>query len=209
LETPVEPRQPRALRTRARLLEAVEVLVAAEGPEAVTTTRVAAETGVSVGTIYRYFEDREALLLAAYDATVARIVEQCAAVLHELPADMPAAEAARILLFSYLEAAEAIPAHAGLLAAMRAIRPIEADQGGSNEVSIIGDLLAPFLAKFAPGAAADRSRLHFLNVLIGTMVDLYLVTPEPAERRRLRTEIDAHMQLALERTLKPGDAVKQ
>src|SRR5690349_6080051 len=100
----VEPRQKRAMRTREALLEAVERLVAAEGPAAVTTTRLAAETGISVGTIYRYFADREALLLAAYDATVARIVAVCAEVLDGLPLDVPAVEAARMLLVRYLEA---------------------------------------------------------------------------------------------------------
>jgi AcrR family transcriptional regulator len=75
----IAPRQPRAVETRQRLLNAVESLVVAEGPAAVTTTRIAAHTSVAVGTIYRYFADREALLLAAYDATVERIVAQCAA----------------------------------------------------------------------------------------------------------------------------------
>lgn len=198
---PVQPRRSRGLKTRAALLDAVEALVAAEGPDAVTTTRIAAETGVSVGTIYRYFSDREALLLAAYDETVSRIVASCAAALEALPAGIRPAEAARHLLSRYLDEAEAIPAHAGLLAAMRAIRPIEADQEGGNEASITADLLAPFLEKFAPGAAVDPMRLHFMNVLIGTMVDLYLVTSDPAERLGLRAEIEAHTLLALERTL--------
>lgn len=198
---PVQPRQSRGLKTRAALLDAVEKLVAAEGPEAITTTRIAGETGVSVGTIYRYFSDREALLLAAYDATVSRIVARCAAVLEALPKDIPPAEAARCLLSCYLDEAESIPAHAGLLAAMRAIRPIEADQDGNNEASITADLLAPFLEKFAPGVVVDPARLHFMNVLIGTMVDIYLVTPDPSERLGLRAEIEAHTLLALERTL--------
>lgn len=198
---PIQPRRLRGLKTRASLLDAVEALVAAEGPVAVTTTRIAAETGVSVGTIYRYFTDREALLLAAYDATVNRIVARCVAVLEALPGNIQPAQAARHLLASYLNEAEAVPAHAGLLAAMRAIRPVEADQSGGNEVSITANLLAPFLEKFAPGAAVDPARLHFMNVLIGTMVDLYLVTPDPAERLGLRAEIEAHTLLALERTL--------
>ena len=49
-----------------------------DGAEAVTTTRVAQQSGVAVGTIYRYFTDRNELLLAAYDATVTRIVAACA-----------------------------------------------------------------------------------------------------------------------------------
>lgn len=196
----VEPRQKRALRTREALLEAVERLVAAEGPDAVTTTRLAAETGASVGTIYRYFADREALLLAAYDATVARIVAVCAAELDGLPPDVPAVEAARMLLARYLEAAEAVPAHAGLLSAMRAIRPIEADQLGTNQPGIMGNLILPFLARFAPDAAAlDPARLTFISVLIGTMVDLYLITADRSARATILLEMEAHLALIVDR----------
>lgn len=200
---PVKPRQKRARQTRAALLAAVERIVAAEGAEAVTTTRVAAETGLAVGTIYRYFEDREALLLAAYDATVLRIVERCRTVLGGLSADMPITEAARHLLDAYLDTAEAVPAHAGLLRAMRAIRPVEADQDQGNGPAIIANLLAPFLERFAgsPAALSDPARLRFMNALLGTLVDLYLMTPRPGGRVRLRGEIEAHMLLLLERTL--------
>ena len=50
-----------------------------------------------------------------------------------------------------------------------------------------------------PQAAHAPERLHFLNVLMGTLVDLYLVTEGAEARARLRTEIEAHMLLALER----------
>jgi AcrR family transcriptional regulator len=196
----VVPRQPRALRTREALLAAVERLVVAEGHAAVTTTRLAAETGVSVGTIYRYFTDREALLLAAYDATVARIVEACAEALDDLPANIPASEAAGALLSGYLDAAEAIPAHAGLLGAMRAIRPIEADQQGENQAGIMGELILPFLKRYMPNAEmVDPVQLQFASALIGTMVDLYLVTGEASARRRMREEIEVHLGLIVKR----------
>lgn len=195
------PRQKRALRTRETLLAAVETIVAAEGTDAVTTTRIAAATGVSVGTIYRYFDDRDALLLAAYDATVTRIVAACGAALADLDPRLAVADAARKLLGLYLDTADSIPAHSGLLAAMRAIRPVAADQGGNNEITIVGDLLRPFLQKFAGETAMDPTRLHFINVLMGTLVDLYLVTADPGERLRLRGEIEAHMLLALDRAI--------
>ncbi|PLP60048.1 hypothetical protein CYK37_07695 [Mesorhizobium loti] len=197
---PIEPRQRRALRTRAALLEAVEVMVATEGHDAVTTTRIATETGVAVGTIYRYFLDRDALLLAAYEATVARIVAQCLAAIETLPLDLPATDAARILLSHYLEAADSIPAHTGLLAAMRSIRPIEADQQADAQTGITGNLLAPFLVRYVPGSEnLEPVRLRFLTVLVSTMVDLYLVTSDGTGRARLRDEIEAHVELMVKR----------
>lgn len=195
------PVQRRARRTRAALLAAVGKIVAAQGAEAVTTTAVAQATGVSVGTIYRYFDDRDALLLATYDGSVAGIVETCARALHGFPADLPREEAALKLLSLYLATADADPAHAGLLKAMRAIRPIASDQTGGNEADISRDLIAPFLARFAPKASVDPGGLHFLNVLLGTLVDLFLVTPPGPERERIRRDVEAHMMLALSRAV--------
>ncbi len=200
----VMPVQDRAQKTRAALLCVTERLVAEEGADAVTTTRVAAETGVSVGTLYRYFVDRDALLLSAYDGTVARIVSSCADALAALPAHTMVEQAARTLLHVYLDAAEAIPSHSGLLKAMRAIRPIEADNNADKN-HIVDDIVAPFLARFAPQSRHDPLSLQVINLLLGTLVDLYLVTPDKAARARLRQDVEAHMLLALERALQPGD----
>lgn len=194
-----QPVQDRALRTRAALLAAVEALVAAEGAGAVTTTRVADAAAVSVGTLYRYFADRDDLVLAAYDGTVERIVAVCARELRTLPEGIAVEDAARRLLGVYLEAAETIPSHAGLLKAMRSVRPVEADHRDERS-GVIAEILAPFLARFAKaGAVPDPMRLNLLNVLMGTLVDLYLVARTPEERTALREEIEAHMLLAVAR----------
>lgn len=188
------------MRTRSALLDTVERIVAIDGPEAVTTTRVAQETNVAVGTIYRYFTDRDEMLLAAYDGTVTRIVAICAASLEEPEPVGSPLDAADKLLSLYLTTADAIPSHAGLLKAMRAIRPIEADQTGNNETTITSGLLLPFWQRHTR-ITPDPVQLHFLSVLIGTLVDLYLMTPNPPDRSRVRAEISAHMRLALARAL--------
>lgn len=193
------PIQSRARATRAALLSAVERIVIAQGAAAVTTTSISAAGGVSVGTIYRYFEDRNAMLLAAYDASVARIVRHCAIEMERFPGDLPLEQAALRLLSLYLTTADADPAHPGLLKAMRSIRPVDADQGGGNEVSITHDLIAPFLTRHIGSAGPQPAILHFLNVLLGTLVDLYLVTPQGPDRSSIREEIEAHTLLALAR----------
>ncbi|KUO10067.1 TetR family transcriptional regulator [Streptomyces sp. DSM 15324] len=64
MDTPLR-RTPRQARSRARLallLRAAERILVEEGVEALTTTRVAAEAKVSVGSLYQYLPDRGAII---------------------------------------------------------------------------------------------------------------------------------------------------
>ncbi|MFJ9541128.1 TetR family transcriptional regulator [Streptomyces sp. NPDC101225] len=56
------PQQARSKARLARVLTAAERVLVAEGVEALTTTRVAAEAKVSVGSLYQYLPDREAII---------------------------------------------------------------------------------------------------------------------------------------------------
>ncbi|MFI7296464.1 TetR family transcriptional regulator [Streptomyces sp. NPDC050121] len=69
-------RTPRQARSRARLalvLEAAERILIGEGVEALTTTRVAAEAKVSVGSLYQYLPDRGAIIDALAAGYFARL----------------------------------------------------------------------------------------------------------------------------------------
>lgn len=59
-----EPRQQRSLQLIERALDATDALLAAEDIETLTTTRIAAAAGVSVGALYQYFPDRDAIIAA-------------------------------------------------------------------------------------------------------------------------------------------------
>ena len=73
------PRQARATATLEAILEATLQVLVATGPARLTTTRVAARAGASVGTMYQYFPNKQALLYAVterYFGIVAESVEQ-------------------------------------------------------------------------------------------------------------------------------------
>jgi len=77
------PQQPRSQAKIELAVDAADRLLARGGANAVTTTRVAAEAGIAVGTIYRYFPDKEALFdalaarcLARFESLMDRLVEQ-------------------------------------------------------------------------------------------------------------------------------------
>ncbi|MGI5452574.1 TetR family transcriptional regulator [Streptomyces sp. CA-249302] len=56
------PQQARSRARLARVLETAEEVLIAYGVEALTTTRVAAEARVSVGSLYQYLPDRDAII---------------------------------------------------------------------------------------------------------------------------------------------------
>jgi len=58
------PRQQRSRELVARALETADRLLAEEGADALTTTRIAQEAGVSVGSLYQYFPDTGAIVAA-------------------------------------------------------------------------------------------------------------------------------------------------
>ena len=193
------PSQDRALRTRAELLRAAEALTCEEGCEAVTTTRIASKTGVAVGTIYRYFANREELLLAAYDATVARIVEACAARLGALDAELDPQDVIVATIDAYLSAAEAIPAHSPLLREMQRLRPVADDQA-QNSHRVASEIFLPLLDRYGfAGAIIEPGRLAVIQNVVSTLVDLYLATESLEARAVIGAELKAHALFAFSR----------
>ncbi|HRI10740.1 MAG TPA: TetR/AcrR family transcriptional regulator, partial [Nannocystaceae bacterium] len=56
------PIQARSQATVEALLEATAQILAREGPAAASTNAIAARAGVSIGSLYQYFPDRDALI---------------------------------------------------------------------------------------------------------------------------------------------------
>lgn len=68
------PRQSRAANTIEAVLEAAVQIVTADGPRALTTTRVAKRSGFAVGTIYQYFANKDELMGAMVRRHVDHVV---------------------------------------------------------------------------------------------------------------------------------------
>jgi AcrR family transcriptional regulator len=95
-------RRPRAdsLRNREQLLEAARVAFADEGPDAALEA-IARRAGVGIGTLYRHFPTRHALLAAVYQRAVEQLSASAERLLVERPAD-EALEAWLHLLVDYM-----------------------------------------------------------------------------------------------------------
>jgi AcrR family transcriptional regulator len=86
-----QPRQGRAVFTVDALVIAVERILERHGPRGLTTNRVAEVAGVSVGTLYQYFPNKEALVGAVQARYLEHTFSLCRAVLAGA-ADVPMAQ---------------------------------------------------------------------------------------------------------------------
>lgn len=82
-------------RTETDLLDAWGSLMSEHGYADITLTLVAEHAGVARNTVYGYFADKEALLLAYLDREVARFMEQASAAVR---AEESAADRLRVLI---------------------------------------------------------------------------------------------------------------
>jgi len=69
------PRQSRSVATVHAIFEATLQVLRSDGPARLNTTRVARRAGVSVGTLYQYFPNKQALLFAALERHLAMLAD--------------------------------------------------------------------------------------------------------------------------------------
>ncbi len=69
------PKQRRSRVIVSAILEAGRRLLEAEGPRALTTNRIAERAGVSIGSLYRYFPNKQAIVAAIYESETGREVD--------------------------------------------------------------------------------------------------------------------------------------
>ena len=81
--TPVrrQPVQARAEQTVRAIFEATAQVLDQEGETALTTNRIAERAGVSIGTLYQYFDSKEAIVVAMLARERARVMARLEALL--------------------------------------------------------------------------------------------------------------------------------
>jgi AcrR family transcriptional regulator len=168
-----------AQRNRQRLLDAAVRLFAKSGAD-VAPQAIAKEAGVGVGTLYRHFPAREALIDAAYRSDLIRL---CGAV-PELLAERQAADATRLWMNRFIDHASA---KRGMATALRA-----AIASGEDPYAQSRELLTNAVSALLAAGAADGSMRSDLNpddVLIG-ISGVALATGEYGHREQATRLVD-------------------
>ncbi|HEY9291697.1 MAG TPA: TetR/AcrR family transcriptional regulator [Microlunatus sp.] len=84
---PAERRRTDAQRNRDRLIDVATAAFTA-GTGKVSLESIARDAGVGIGTLYRHFPTREALVEAVYRSELERLCDQMPALVESLPADV-------------------------------------------------------------------------------------------------------------------------
>lgn len=164
-----KPQQERSRRTVDRIVDAAARVLEREGDRAATTNRIAREAGVSPGSLYQYFGDRDELLLEVSHRFVARFEGQV------LPALRAAARADPLqAIHDVLNAiVDALEAQAPLLRALIAHQSGERQEQVTRAIRArVTDFVFQTLARDRPDLVADD-----LERVTWTFVELTQLLP--------------------------------
>ncbi len=160
--TEAKPLRADARRNRARVLEAAESVFAAKGTGA-PTEEVARAAGVGIGTVFRHFPTKEALLEAVLFARLHRFVDEAEAVVAQDSADP--GEAFFSFLTSWIEMSSAKNAYFEALTAAGVTVPQTRSVIGVRLIEALGVLLSR--AQDAGAVRKDLVPNELITVIIG------------------------------------------
>ncbi|GAA5189578.1 TetR/AcrR family transcriptional regulator [Rugosimonospora acidiphila] len=171
-----------AARNRERLLDAAVRAFSQDGPD-VTLDGIAKDAGVGIGTLYRHFPTREALIEAAYRNELARLCDAAADLLVAMPPDA----ALRTWMDRFVDY---MTAKRGMADALRAVIA-----SGGNPYAQSRDLMSAAVSSLlSAGAEAGtvRSDVDPADVLAG-LSGVTLAAGEPARRDQASRLLDLLM----------------
>lgn len=170
-----------AQRNRERLLEAA--LRAFSSGEQVTLETIARQAGVGIGTLYRHFPTREALVEAVYRGELAR--------LRDTAGELLAARAPDAALRAWMDGfADYVTAKHGMAETLRAI----AATGAISQAQTRQALTATIKGMLDAGAAAGTLRDDVAaGDVLASLTGIFLVAGAPGQRARAGRLLDLLM----------------
>lgn len=180
-----KPVQARSREMVGRLLDATARVLDELGYGGLTTNKVAARAGVSVGSLYRWFHDKEDLVEAlrrrTTDEMVRALVEAMAASV-ELEVRVAVAQVLDALV-------EQVELHAAVIRALMSESPLGSHGNTMPEVEReLAAYVRLFVLRHAPGLPAEEreTRIHLaLGLTLTSCLRAVFETPAEVDRDRL------------------------
>jgi AcrR family transcriptional regulator len=177
------PQQERSRRRVEEVLAAADAVLAADGAEALSTTRVAADAGISIGSLYQWFPNKESIL----EALALRYVDDFTALARELadratekPFDDPVGE----MLTAFAAAFRDRPGFRAMwFGGLRTESLRDATRPG---LTAIGEQLFRILSASAPHASPET---------IGRVARLMVLSADALLRQAFRADPDGDPEL--------------
>lgn len=197
-----EPQQARSAATLARVLQAAEDVAGSAGLDEMTISGVAERAGVSVGTIYRRFEDKEQLINALMERMLDRREEYVAERLRTAEPSLSGVldAYAHALLQSFADSTNLFPE-------LLRVRGTKSLERGARTITAVHRLLleaaAPYtdqIRRSDPQAALDTAARAILGACFHNSVRPDPATGEVAQRRYA----DELSDMAIAYLLTPG-----
>ena len=171
-----------AQRNRDRLLAVAARAFSGDAPD-VTLESIARDAGVGIGTLYRHFPTREALIEAAYRNELARLCDAAAGLLRAGPPE----QATRAWMDRFIDY---MTAKRGMADALRAVIA----SGGDPFAQSRDRLLGAITTLLAAGAAAGTMRGDVEpGDVLASLSGVSLAAGEPAQRDQARRLLDLLM----------------
>ena len=176
------PMRADAQRNREQLLAAAVAAFSQEGPE-VTLESIAKDAGVGIGTLYRHFPSREALVDAAYRSELARLCDSVPVLLDRMPAD----RAMRTWMDQFIDY---MTTKRGMSDALRKVIA----SGGNPFAESRSRLLAAFATLMKAGVADGTMRPDLDPAdLLASLSGVSLAVGDPAQREQAGRLLDLLM----------------
>jgi AcrR family transcriptional regulator len=180
--TESRPLRADAQRNRDRLLAVAARAFAQDGPD-VTLDAIAKEAGVGIGTLYRHFPTREALVEATYRNELARLCDAADDLLARWPAD----QATRQWMDRFIDY---MTTKRGMADALRVVVAC----GGDPFSESLGRLLGAITTLLAAGGAAGVMRADVQpGDVLASLSGVSLTAGEPAQREQASRMLDLLM----------------
>jgi AcrR family transcriptional regulator len=176
------PMRADAQRNRDLLLTAAVAAFSRDDPE-ITLESIARDAGVGIGTLYRHFPSREALVEAAYRSELGRLCDAVPGLLASRPAD----QALRAWMAMFLEY---MTTKRGMSEALRKVIA----SGGDPFAESRARLLAAFAALMQAGAKDGTLRADLDPAdLMASMSGVSLAAGDPGQRAQAGRLLDLLM----------------